>query len=168
MYNGNKRTIYYDISDSMLKLWYTLIFENQEKIKINGNLVFGRNKEKLDSFLSFEFENLSILYMDMLNEKGELEDIFPHIQNYKADNSKLNRSIEIDGITSTKEYLLVMDCKYRNRKYTRDMYEHLKESASIFPNKLKRVYYIFSKEGFSENMIKDKNIHLFDLERMFE
>ena len=33
-----------------------------------------------------------------LNEKGELEDIFPHIQNYKVDNSKLNRSIEIDGI----------------------------------------------------------------------
>ena len=162
MYNGNKRTIYYDISDSMLKLWYTLIFENQEKIKINGNL------EKLDSFLSFEFENLSILYMDMLNEKGELEDIFPHIQNYKVDNSKLSRSIEIDGITSTKEYLLVMDCKYRNKKYTKDMYEHLKESASIFPDKLKRVYYIFSKEGFNENMIEDKNIHLFDLKKMFE
>lgn len=168
MYNGNKRTIYYDISDSMLKLWYTLIFENQEKIKINGNLVFERNKEKLDSFLSFEFENLSILYMDMLNEKGELEDIFPHIQNYKVDNSKLSRSIEIDGITSTKEYLLVMDCKYRNKKYTKDMYEHLKESASIFPDKLKRVYYIFSKEGFNENMIEDKNIHLFDLRKMFE
>lgn len=168
MYNGNKRTIYYDISDSMLKLWYTLIFENQEKIKINGNLVFERNKEKLDSFLSFEFENLSILYMDMLNEKGELEDIFPHIQNYKVDNSKLSRSIEIDGITSTKEYLLVMDCKYRNKKYTKDMYEHLKESASIFPDKLKRVYYIFSKEGFNENMIEDKNIHLFDLKKMFE
>lgn len=168
MYNGNKRTVYYDISDSMLKLWYTLIFENQEKIKINGNLVFERNKEKLDSFLSFEFENLSILYMDMLNEKGELEDIFPHIQNYKVDNSKLGRSIEIDGITSTKEYLLVMDCKYRNKKYTKDMYEHLKESASIFPDKLKRVYYIFSKEGFNENMIEDKNIHLFDLKKMFE
>ena len=168
MYNGNKRTIYYDISDSMLKLWYTLIFENQEKIKINGNLVFERNKEKLDSFLSFEFENLSILYMDMLNEKGELEDIFPHIQNYKVDNSKLNRSIEIDGITSTKEYLLVMGCKYRNKKYTKDMYVHLKECASIFPDKLKRVYYIFFKVGFNENMIEDKNIHLFDLKKMFE
>ena len=101
-------------------------------------------------------------------KKGELEDVFPYIQNYKVDNSKLNRSIEIDGITSTKEYLLVMDCKYRNKKYTRDMYEHLKESASIFPDKLKRVYYIFSKEGFNENMIEDKNIHLFDLRKMFE
>ncbi len=54
--------------------------------------------------------------MDVLNEKGELEDIFPHIQNYKVDNSKLSRLIEIDGITSTKEYLLVMDCIYRNKK----------------------------------------------------
>lgn len=35
-------------------------------------------------------------------------------------------------------------------------------------HKLKRVYYIFSKEGFNENMIEDKNIHLFDLERMFD
>ena len=57
---------------------------------------------------------------------------------------------------------------YRNKKYTKDMYEHLKESASIFPDKLKRVYYIFSKEGFNENMIEDKNIHLFDLKKMFE
>lgn len=54
------------------------------------------------------------------------------------------------------------------KKYTKDMYEHLKESASIFPDKLKRVYYIFSKEGFNENMIEDKNIHLFDLKKMFE
>lgn len=86
------------------------------------------------------------------------------------DNSKLNRSIEIDGITSTKEYLLIMDCKYRNKKYSREMYEHLKESASIFPDKLKRVYYIFSKNGFyedMENMIKDDSIHLYDLNKMF-
>lgn len=27
--------------------------------------------------------------MDVLNEKGELEDIFPHIQNYKVDNLRL-------------------------------------------------------------------------------
>lgn len=108
--------------------------------------------------------------MDFLNEKGVLEDIFPHIQNYKVDNSKLNRSIEIDGITSTKEYLLVMDCKYRNRKYSREMYEHLKDSASIFPDKLKRVYYIFSKNGFSEdmsNLNEEYGIHLFDLNKMF-
>ena len=75
MYNGNKRTIYYDISDSMLKLWYTLIFENQEKIKINGNLVFERNKEKLDSLGIVSNNNDIGLSNDMNNIFNKMEKI---------------------------------------------------------------------------------------------
>ena len=169
MYNGNKKTVYYEISDALLKLWYKLIFEDQERIKINGALIFEKNIAQLDTFLSFEFENLAILYMDMLNEKGKLEDVFPHVKNYKVDNSILNRSVEIDGVANTKKYLLIMDCKYRNKKYSKTMFEHLKESASIFPDKYKRVYYIFSKEGFCEDMETNvENVHLFDLKTMFE
>ena len=33
---GNKKTTYYEIGDSMLKFWYMFIFDNLEKIKING------------------------------------------------------------------------------------------------------------------------------------
>lgn len=168
-YNGNKKTVYYEISDSLLKIWYKLIFENQERIKINGEKIFEKTITQLDTYISFEFENLAILYMDTLNEKGELEDIFPHIKNYKADNSVLNRSVEIDGVANTKEYMLIMDCKYRNKSYSKTMFDHLKESASIFPDKFKRVYYIFSKNGFSLDMQEImKDVHLFDLKTMFK
>ena len=49
------------------------------------------------------------------------------------------------------------------------MLEHLIESTSVFPNKLDRYYYIFSKVGFDDDVIKmkSKNINLITMEDLF-
>lgn len=47
-----------------------------------------------------------------------------------------------------------MECKYRTIPFDMHMLEHLKQSASIFPSKYQRIYYVFSKSGFTEEVMK--------------
>lgn len=65
--------------------------------------------------------------------------------------------------------MLVVDCKDANDKYTKEMFDYLAESVSIFPNKLNKIYYIFSKSGYKQDVLKLKNksIHLIDYNNLF-
>ena len=167
---GNRKTNYYEIKDNLLGFWYEFIFHNIERIKINGYIVYEELEEKINLFISHAFEKTSILYLDYLNTLGKLPIVFPKVKPYKVENSKLNRSIEIDGLSQQGNYLLVMESKYRNVKFSLSMLNHLKESASVFSSKLKKIYYIFSKSGFEDDVLKinNKDIHLISMDDMFK
>ena len=88
------------------------------------------------------------------------------------DNSKLGCFIELDGLAKglgkNSGHLLVLERKYRNKIFSFDMLEHLKESVSIFEGYSCYDYYLFSKSGFDERALSDGNeIHAFSLDDMF-
>jgi len=168
-YNGNKKTVYYEIGDPMLRFWYMFIFNNMEKIRMNGELVYNNLQEDIKQFICYGFEEVSRLYMDELNSKGLLGNIFAPFKPYKVEKSILNRSIEIDGLSNDDEKLIVMECKYRKEKFTLSMLKHLEESASVFPSKYNRVYYLFSKNGFDDEIkkIQSDKYHIVELDDMF-
>ena len=98
-----------------------------------------------------------------------MPDLFYSVQSYRVERSVLGRSVEIDGLAMTKRYLLVVECKYRNTPFDMSMLRRLKENASVFPDKLERVYCIFSKSGFTEEVkaMQDRNILLYTLDDIF-
>ena len=167
-FKGNKKNNYYIISDPLLRFWYKAVFPNQARISINSNLVFEELKPTIREFVDIGFEEVALLYLNKLNRLGKLGDIYPEIQTFKADNTKLGRSVEIDGLSQINNKLLVVECKNRNKRFTLDMLKHLQESASIFNSKLTRYYYLFSKSGFEDNLSADEYVHLIDLETLFE
>lgn len=162
---GNKKTNYYEIGDPLLKFWFTFIFENQERIKTNGEMVFLDEKEKIHQFICHGFEEVCRLYIQQLNEDGALSEIFPKPQVYRVEKSKLGRSIELDGLALSNDTLLVIECKYRSIPFDKEMLEHLQESVSVFAEKYKRKFYIFSKSGFTKEVeqLESDNLKLFDL-----
>lgn len=168
-YNGNKKTVYYEIGDPMLRFWYMFIFNNMEKIRMNGDFVYNNLQEDIKQFICYGFEEVSRLYMDELNSKGLLGNIFAPFKPYKVEKSILNRSIEIDGLSNDDEKLIVIECKYRKEKFTLSMLKHLEESASVFPSKYNRVYYLFSKNGFDDEIkkIQSDKYHIVELDDMF-
>ncbi len=169
-YMGNKKTVYYEIGDPMLRFWYSFVFDNLERIKINGSFVFDSLKEEIDDFIDFGFEDVSRMFMDEWNKEGKLGDVFNPFKLFKAEKSILNRSVEIDGLSDNGKTLIVMECKYRKTKFTLSMFIHLVESASVFPSMLKREYYLFSKSGFSSDLLQltRDDIHLIDLNHLFQ
>lgn len=94
-------------------------------------------------------------------------------RNYKVDNSKLGRSIELDGLAEglgkNSNCLLVVECKYRKTPFSVAMLEQLKESVSIFDGYTTIDYYLFSKSGFTPEIMKllDSSLHFISLDRMF-
>lgn len=170
MFNCGLKSNYYEISDQLLKFWFSFIYKNFERIKINGDKIFKQEKESIDVFLNHGLEHIASLYIEQLNKDGKLIDVFENPKIYKVDNSKLGRSIEIDGLSRSNDNLLIIDCKDTNSKYTKEMFDHLTESVSVFPNKLNRIYYIFSKAGYDKEMTKleDENIHLISFNDLFK
>ncbi len=169
-YLGTKKTIYYEIGDPMLRFWFSFIFDNQEKIKINGEIVFQNLEQEIAKFISYGFEDIARMYMDDLNRKGMLGDVYAPFKPYKVEKSILNRSVEIDGLSDNGKNLIVLECKYRTSKFNLEMFQHLIESASVFPSKLQRTYYLFSKSGFSDDLIAHhgNNVQLIDFDKLFQ
>ena len=165
---------YYELSDNLISFWYRFIFDNKEEILQNmGRLVYEDNKEEILQFISLGFENVSISFLSEKNIKGLLPYHYNVIKNYKVDNSKLGRSIELDGLASgigkAKDRLLVIECKYRNKPISLSTLEHLRESLTIFPYKYYDIY-LFSKTGFSEDLLSlnNESINLIYLEDMIK
>ena len=171
MFNSS-RIVYYYIEDPLLRFYYQFLLNNIEKIEAGyGNILYERLKNEIESFISYSFEDISISYMEYLSSIGKLNGIFYPIKNLIIEKSELNRSIEIDGIAKDNDFLLVIECKYTNKKRNIYDYEKMKENTSIkmFSNIKKIDYYIISKVGFEENLIKlkDSNLHLISIDDMF-
>lgn len=167
---GNKKTNYYEIGDPLLKFWYAFIFENAERIKINGNIVYQEQRTRIHQFICHGFEEVCRLYIQQLNMDGALTEVFPKPQVYRVEKSELGRSIELDGLSLSNDTLLIIECKYRSIPFDMSMLEHLQESVSVFAEKYKRKYYIFSKSGFTEDVkaLEYDGLNLIDLEKLIK
>lgn len=165
-FNRNQKMNYYEISDNLIRFWYRFVFDNREEISQNmGRVIYEEYAKEIELFISLGFENVAIDYLTEKNVKGELGHYYELIRGYKVDNSKLGRSIELDGLAKgigkAKNRLLVVECKYRNKAFSLTMLEHLLESASIFPAEYYDIY-LFSKSGFADDIIAyaAPNVHL--------
>lgn len=171
IFNGNKKTVYYEISDPFIRLYYSVIFPNLPDIERGyKEEVFETNKEKIQKIIEHGFEDVSNSYIHELNINKKLPHTYHDIKPYSVDNSILGRSVQIDGLSESfdKKHLLVVEAKFREKDVSLEKYNHLKESASIFKGYKTIDYYIISKKSFADSIlaINDSYLHLITLKEM--
>lgn len=171
IFNSSRQT-YYMINDPMLAFYYRFIRENVELIKLGyGEQIKKKQKNAIDDFIHHYFENECVEYLSYLSKKGLLNDLYIEFQNYKVENSALNRSIEIDIVSSCGDNLLIGECKLTTNKRKMKDYLDMIEDTSVppFSNYKHIEYYLFGSNGFDDDLLllKDKNLHLVDLTKMF-
>lgn len=171
-FNKNQKMNYYEISDNLIRFWYRFVFDNRDEIQQDmGKIIYEENHEDITLFVSKGFEDVALSYLTERNVNGDLGYYYGVIRGYKVDNSKLGRSIELDGLASgigkAKNRLLVAECKYQSKAISQAILKHVLESASIFPAEHYDVY-LFSKSGFADDILAldDPNVHLITLEDM--
>lgn len=171
-FNRNQKMNYYEISDNLIRFWYRFVFDNREEIEQNmGKVIFDENLSDINLFISVGFEDVALSYLTERNVKGELGYYYEVIRGYKVDNSRLGRSIELDGLAKgigkAKNRLLVAECKYRNKALSLAVLEHIRESLSIFTAEHYDIY-LFSKVGFADDLLalNDPLIHLISVADM--
>jgi len=161
---GSKRRVQYRIKDPVLDFYYTHLFEDADRIRIGfSESVFEEKKDQIHDFICHKFEDVCIRYLEELSLNGKLGHPYYPIQGLQIDHSELGRSIEIDGLSRYKDALLVVECKYTNRKRSAKDYDDMKEDVSIklFQGVKEFEFYLFSKNGFDESItnIKDESLH---------
>lgn len=171
IFNGNKKTVYYEISDSFIRFYYSVIYPNLPDIETGyKEEVYQSSKEKINKIIERGFEDVSNSFIHELNVSRKLPFVYHDIKKFVVDNSILGRSIEIDGLSESfdKKHLLIIEAKYRNKDISKEVYDHLVESASIFKGYKTKSYYLISKKGFSDNIkqLQDNNLHLITLDQM--
>lgn len=170
MFKSSKKLNYYGLSDPFLAFYFRFVFDFTDLISLGGGRVYYENiKEDIYAYLGLGFERLVNQYMNESNVAGKLPNLYKLIQNYKVENSKLGRSIEIDGLAESigmePKSLLVIESKYRKKSLSMEVLNHLKESVSIFGEYARVDYYLFSKSGFADDLkaLKDPLVHLITL-----
>ncbi len=171
-FNKNQKMVHYEISDNLIRFWYGFIFDNKEEISLDmGKVIYNESLENIKQFVSFGFEDVVISYLTEKNIKGDLGYSYEPIRGYNADNSRLGRSVELDGLAKgigkAKNRLLAVECKYRTKKLSLSVLEHLRESLTVFPADYYDIY-LFSKSGFADDILalNDPLVHLVSVEDM--
>ena len=170
----NKKTNYYVVGDSLLRFWYRFIFDQRDVIQNGfGEVLFNEDQEGIYDFIARSFEDVALLWMDEQNRNGKLPVYYGPFRNYTVENSKLNRSVELDGLAEglgkNTQHLLVVECKYRKKPFNGSMLVHLKESVSLFDTYEVIDYYLISKTGFMDEVmaLNDPHIHRLTLNDLF-
>jgi uncharacterized protein len=110
-------------------------------------------KNSLNHYLGDVFEDVCIEYLISKNKRKELPVKFLKIGRWWAKNE------EIDIVAFLNNNYIFAECKWKNEKVSIDVLSELIRKSSLVVNQdgINKYYYIFSKSGFKDNLIKEKN-----------
>lgn len=172
-YFNSKRSTYYEINDRMTAFFFRFVQPYVEHIKLgSGAQIKAREKDAILTFFHHAYEKFCIAYLTDQNNQGKLEKYYLGFANFRADNTSLGRSVEIDIVASEKDSLLLGECKYSAKKKGLQDYLDMKEDATIIPLSAfpKKSFYLFSHNGFDEDLLarKDPSLHLISSKDMMK
>lgn len=170
-YYNSSRSTYYEINDRIVSFYFRFIQPFIEHIKLgNGKRIKEREMLAIDTFLSHSYENLCKTFLKELNNNGKLETFYLDFYRYKADNTSIDRSVEIDILAEEKEDLLIGECKFSNKPKGLEEFNKMKEDCLVKPlcDYSNKHFYIFSHNGFTKDIInkQDKNLTLISSKEM--
>lgn len=150
-----KKTIY-RLEDNFFRFWYRFVPSNINAID-SGRIrsVYQHAvKQHLHDYMGLIFKKMCQDYL--LYYAKELPVELCEIGQWWGTDSKTRKQVQIDIVATDaeqKEYI-IGSCKYKNEKIGVDELELLKAYAEAFGKGKKYYYYIFSKGGFTDGLLK--------------
>ncbi len=170
--NKSKRNSIYKIQDNMFKFWYKYIPKYKTNIECNDGVVIYNNiiKKELNHFISSIFEDSCKQFLLRENSSFKLPFYFNQIGRWWGNNKELKREEEIDIVAYDDNNILFAECKYSDSKIDLNILNKLINKSTLIITNKKPVYYLFSKVGFTDELInyKNDNVVLITLDDMYK
>lgn len=150
-----KKTIYL-LADNFFRFWYRFVPVNMSAID-SGRIVKTYPhavKQYFPDYMGLIFEKMCQDYLLYYSEKLPIE--LSEIGQWWGADPKKKKQIQIDIIGTPvegKDYI-IGSCKYRNEKIGVDELDLLRDYAAVFGKGNNYYYYIFSKGGFTDGLLK--------------
>ena len=142
----------YQITDNFFRFWYAFVFPNLSELEagdVDGTYQYAI-QPLLDEYTSHIFESICREYLRRLNMQNKLPFRYTKIGRW------WNKTDELDvmAVDRDKNNFLLGECKFKNASFslseltnTKEKFTPKKPTASVY-------YYLFSKSGFSDEVVK--------------
>ncbi len=176
----NKKKTQYVLKDSMFKFWYEFIPKAVSVIEMGQGELYYRNvvKPLLHSFMGTVFEDMCRYYTLKKGISGEFGCFITKagswwgVENIKDQNGIRVQSADIDvvGIDEKDRKAVVGECKFKNEKIDKGVYETLIRRSRIISKEYKVTkYLLFSLSGYTDwfDEIEDDDVVLLTLDSLY-
>ena len=177
----NKKKTQYVLKDSMFKFWYEFIPKATSVIEMGqGELYYHKAvKPYLHSYMGPIFENMCQYYTLRQGIEGKygcfitsvgtwwgqekIKDQYGNIKMQAAD-------IDVVGISDIDKKAIVGECKFKNEKIDKNIYETLIQRSNLITKYKVSKYILFSLSGYTDwfNNLKEKDVILLTLDTMYD
>ncbi len=151
----------YRIKDEYFQFWFRFVFPKRTELEIdNTQKVIGDIKKEISDYISFIYEKVA---REIILDNSDLFFPFERLGRWWD----RHREIDIVGISRESNAVLLGEVKWRGKRVGKNIFFELKSKAEAIPwgdEKTKRFYVLFSKNGFTDDMLalaKEEKVHLF-------
>ncbi|MDO4487499.1 MAG: ATP-binding protein [Eubacteriales bacterium] len=178
----NKKKTQYVLKDHMFKFWYGFIPKATSVIEMGqGELYYEKIvKPLLHSFMGPVFEEMCRYYTLRQGILGEYGSFITSCGNWwgtenirDTDGSLRTQSADIDvvALSDIDRKAVIGECKFKNEKIDKGVYEVLLRRGSLIPSKYRITKYIlFSLSGYSDwfSSMKDDSVLMLTLDDLYK
>jgi len=153
---SSKKSIY-RITDNFYQFWYRFVFANRSYYELMGHKAAAAEiSDELSEYMGNVFESVCLQYMLRLARAGKLPFIPHDTGRWWGANPKTRSQDDIDILCLSKDRrsAIFCECKFRNILFDIKEYNDLMSASEIFREPENRYYYLFSKSGFTDEVIK--------------
>ena len=149
-----KKTVY-GIDDNFFRFWYRFVPRNMSLISAGRmQQVYEQAvKRYYPDYMGLVFEKMCREYL--LRYASNLPVLLSNVGQWWGTDAKTRKEIQIDIVGTPVEgnEYLIGSCKYRNEKIGIGELELIRRYASVFRKNGTFHYYIFSRRGFTQELI---------------
>ena len=174
------KKVLYRINDYFFKFWYRFVPNNMISISSEtiSNIYDAVIGSYLSDYMGLVFEDICKEYL--VNYAKDLPFQINKIGQWWGNDQKTKKEVQLDIVAikeksnneTSKTSFIIGSCKYTNEKVDIDEYKLIKEYSSIITNDNDICYYyMFSKSGFTDELLKlsneNNNIRLIPLNELY-
>ena len=178
----NKKKVQYVLKDNMFKFWYEYLPKAYSVIEMGqGELYYDKVvKPDIHSFMGSVFEEMCRYYTLEQGIQSKFGNFITEVGMYwgteqlvDKNGNRYQQSADIDvvAISSVDKTAVIGECKFKNEKVDKNVYETLLRRSSLIQGKYIVVkYLLFSLSGYTEwfDDIDNPNIVLLTLDDLYK
>lgn len=178
----NRKKTQYVLKDQMFRFWYSYVPAASSSIELGkGNIYYDRLvKPHIHSFMGKVFEDMCRYFVLNQGLDGKLNSFVTEIGTWwgtelivDEDGKRHVQSADVDvvGLSPSEKNMIVGECKFKNDKIDKSVYEILIRRSKAIPSKYPVVQYLlFSLGGFTDwyESVDRNLVALYTLQDMYD